>query len=69
MRIPRRRAVAAGCAILVAAGLATSYLWQRDNAAGAVANLRSAPVGDTAVTYVTWDGKVALVVWKDFILT
>ena len=69
MRVPRRRVVVAGCAILIAVGLTAGYLWQRDSASGAVANLQSAPVGDTGVTYVTWDGKVALVVWKDFVLT
>jgi len=26
----------------------------------------SAFVGQTGVTYITWDGAIALVVWKDF---
>ena len=69
MRMPRVRAVVACCLVLVTVGLIAGYLWQRGGSGGAVANLRSAPVGDTGGTYVTWDGGVVLVIWKDFVLT
>src|SRR5205085_2264989 len=36
-RVPRRRVVVAGCAVLVAAGFTADYLWRSDTSGGAVA--------------------------------
>jgi hypothetical protein len=69
MRTLRHWAVVAGCLGLAALGLLAGYLWRQPGSGGAEANLRSARVGDTGVTYVTWDGRVALVCWKDFVLS
>jgi hypothetical protein len=65
----RQRTVVAGCAVLVAVGLLAGYLWQRDESGKVVASLDSPPVADMGVTYVTWNGEVVLIVWKDFALT
>jgi hypothetical protein len=60
----------AGIVVLGAAGLLAAYLaWPWGGSGPADANLRSIPVGDTTATFVTWDGRVTLVVWKDFALT
>jgi hypothetical protein len=69
MRVPRHTIAFAGCILLVAAGLITGYVWQRNGSGKMVANLQSAPVGDMGVTYVTWGGEVVLIVWKDFALS
>jgi hypothetical protein len=65
----RHTAVIAGCVVLVAVGLIAGYIWFRDRSGKVVANLQSAPVGDMGISYVTWDGEVVLVVWRDFALT
>jgi hypothetical protein len=67
--MPRHRAVIAACVVLVAVGLVAGYIWSRGRSGNVVANLQSAPVGDMGISYVTWDGEVVLVVWRDFALT
>jgi hypothetical protein len=69
MRIPRHRAVIASSTILVAVGLIAGYVWFRDGSGKVVAKLQSAPVGDMGISYVTWDGEVVLIIWRDFALT
>jgi hypothetical protein len=69
MRMPGHGPVIAGCGVLVAVGLIAGYLWFRERSDKVVAKLQSAPVGDMGISYVTWDGEVALVVWRDFALT
>jgi len=69
MRMPRHTAMIAGCVVLVAVGLLAGYIWFRDGSGKVVAKLQSAPVGDMGISYVTWDGEVVLVVWRDFALT
>jgi hypothetical protein len=64
----RHRAVIAGCVVLFAAGLLAGYVWWTHGSGPVAANVQSAPVGDLGVSYVTWDGDVALVVWRDFSL-
>jgi hypothetical protein len=65
----RRRTMVPGFIIVVAVGLVAGYVWFRDGSGKVAANLQSAPVGDMAISYVTWDGEVVLIVWKDFALT
>ena len=65
----RHRVLVAGCVVLVAVALITSYLWQRHGAGQVVARLQSPPVGDLGVSFVTWGEEVVLIVWRDFALT
>jgi hypothetical protein len=65
----RHRIVIAGCVALVAVGLLAGYVWWSDGSGKVAAELRSPPVGDMGISYVTWNDEVVLIIWRDFALT